>query len=577
MINSVIVELSTPSIMTCAKWLISYRPLFFIGSGLSLACGYPSARKLADRIVKALPKSIYRDIGVREKDLRKMDLGQVTQIARTIVGWTEQYLLEVLFGKSNSPYLREPWLTLDECIERYRGFAPLISPSVPHLVIARLAREGLISELFSTNYDCMLELACWATGMDPVTDSKETVGCEYPRRYFRVLVPENVDTIVPRPSVMHITKVHGGIDNALENGQWAKERTLALAWEHLVKWPSPPWVQHLLKSKMRSSAVALTGFSGGDPYLFAEMLEAFGSQEYREPRVIVIDPSPSVLLRRLVCDHKIEGCLPVFDRPQCDECRGRKWCSYRCSNGSRAESKMEGFYLHLYASVVIEIMTSNLATAGLAVMSRLFGLSDRAAYGMLDEVASLLQELLGTAHIRNNHIVDILFYFLPRVVSNSVVLLGPLGSAPQEEESERAIERAGYYYPLLADLSVAYAAMVLISRLIKTLPKDLELRFKRDGTIDIGRTSAGTSVSLAPILATRTRTAMAPDERSRATMIRSRFFRLYPRDPFLRPIIVEPPDPHRSHITGSQDSTTYHDIGRWVSHLLSEGGHRDAC
>lgn len=368
---------------------------------------------------------------------------------------------------------------------------------------------------------------------------------------------------------------------ALEKGKWQENR-LVFAWEHLVKWPSPAWVQHLFKSKMRNSAVALTGFSGGDPYLFAEMLDAFdcSSKDSTESRVIVIDPNPSVLLRRLVRDHKLEDSWPVFRRPQCEECKGRTKCRHRCTDRSTFKEKMDAFYLDLYTSVVIELLMRNLDTIGLSTMSRLFGLNGRYAYKAADDLFSLLLELSGVACIRQNQVSAILFYFLPRVVSNSVILLGPLGVAPQEEDSERAIERRDYYYPLLADFSMAYAAMTFISRLLKTVPKDAEVLFRPDGVVDISAKGSGKCASVAPIIAIRRSEAMNSDKRYKENIVKSRFFRLYPRDHAIDPLIIEPTDPHEprfrvSVVDSVTCSITYRDIGPWVSSLMSfAGGHQ---
>lgn len=132
--------------------IVEARPVASCGSGFSKNAGYPLAHQLARNIAK--------ELGSISSEHRS-DLAAVAQIARN-KNWSQAKLAEGAFGKASPASKRAPWYTFDEHCERYVKNHANESISIPHIVLARLAREGFISEVLTTNYDSYIEFAYWA-------------------------------------------------------------------------------------------------------------------------------------------------------------------------------------------------------------------------------------------------------------------------------------------------------------------------------------------------------------------------------------------------------------------------------
>jgi hypothetical protein len=253
--------------------IIKQRPILFCGSGLSISAGYPSANDLSCKIKNGLkneglspPNSI-------------TDLAEIAQYAM-LKNKDPNKIASYAFGKADPPEERHPWYTLKEMIERSQNHPSTIIISHPHLVIARLAREGLISEIVTTNYDSSLEHALWAVGMDPIPNEKDLKllprAC---KQYFQVLNKNTYKSRTLHPSVFHIAKIHGSIDDALkenpsnpETYSWEEANTLVIAFQDLVSWNMSDWAKSYFEDRVKSRNIIIAGFSGSDPYLSASSL-----------------------------------------------------------------------------------------------------------------------------------------------------------------------------------------------------------------------------------------------------------------------------------------------------------------
>lgn len=103
---------------------------------------------------------------------------------------------------------------------------------IPHIVIGRLAKEGLIREILTTNYDALLETGCLAVGMEnwdevtrremfednqdgngegvsSVTATPVGTGSVWVDAFRVVSSRDQFASLVPRNRLFHIYKIHG--------------------------------------------------------------------------------------------------------------------------------------------------------------------------------------------------------------------------------------------------------------------------------------------------------------------------------------------------------------------------------
>ncbi len=489
-------DLTCNSFTKLADRIVKFRPVLFCGSGLSLNAGYPTASTLSHNILSHLDEKDQQTVRNR------CDLAEVAQLA-LLKKKSVADIAEYAFGDAFPPERRHPWYKLDEIIERYQRCPPAVTVSIPHLVIARLAREGLISEIVTTNYDCSLEHACWAVGMSR-QGSTDNIHCPptASKQYFQVLNRESYKDLIPDPSVFHIAKIHGCIDDILKKDksnptgfQWAHENNLAMAFEDLVSWNISDWAKSFFEDRVKSRYIIIAGFSGSDPYLFATMLECMRplSPDSKDSKVYVLDPNPSTYLQTLARPETIlsEGC--------CSHCSDTSSLASPCPlyiqlrqakcNRSRNTSKMACLYADLYSATISNLLLYHLETTGLNTFMMMLGADNAAAsHRVKEDVKHFLKACFEPKHEFPCSPQQALFTWLPKALTNLEVFTTPMH---QITHIPLSWTRKDFYYPVSEGLESTYLLLASLFQIMQSLPETASLELNPDGTITITDQGAG--------------------------------------------------------------------------------------
>lgn len=527
-----VVNMTTDSwaaIKELAEQIVSRRPVFFVGSGLSFNCGYPSADGLAERILRELRLSKNDDR--LEKDVRRYGLPYVVQYALSDARRDYRWIFTACFGPDRAPEQRRPWLTFKEAVNLYSLSYLGIPTGVPQLVLARLAREGLISEVITTNYDCALELACWSVGMDAIPSQPDEPICDVSacRQGFTVLNSKSYWNSPRFPSVLSIVKMHGGIEDVLneytEEKSWLADGGLVLAWEDLVSWSKSAWCRSLFYDRACSSLMVVCGFSAADPYLFGSFMQALtmrnsGLEDSKgsarcpgaaASNLAAIDPSPNVYLQTLAklgIGHTTDedGCprAMVISQTPCgleSQCTDMATCAHwfdilddsvsqeaEARDSRRKSAIMAGLFTDVYVAVMIRLIDSYLSTTGLSSYIDLFGCGEQAvvhARRAAQEIRCFLKKMDDNSRKYPGGFSrsQLFMKFLPQALVNSwVVSLPPESIA----ELDRWKCRKDFYVPFLANMKIVYVMLLFVAKLFDLAGKhQLGLVFHSDGSLEL--------------------------------------------------------------------------------------------
>ena len=148
----------------------------------------------------------------------------------------------------------------------------LLKPTPAHCYLAYLAREGLIAEVLTTNYDCCLEEA-WRTSFH---DARKVENCRVVttldkyRCYGGHRWSGNCAT---RQPILLLYKLNG-CAREYEDGK-ATPDTILLTERQLQNHHDNPWKRDLLKDRLRSHTLVLCGFGSDEPQVRFLALEIF--------------------------------------------------------------------------------------------------------------------------------------------------------------------------------------------------------------------------------------------------------------------------------------------------------------
>lgn len=161
-------------------------------------------------------------------------------------------------------------------IEKFAGLKPLTA----HRYVAFLAREGLINEVITTNYDTCLEKAYSNTfGWD----EEKIIGQGSPAS-----VIHNLDTFRANAgrttftskgkqgNFLKIYKINGCAE-ACKNG--AMPRTILLTEAQLQDWRERQWARDLFRDRLRSRSFVFSGFGSEEPQIrhtAIQVMEEYG-------------------------------------------------------------------------------------------------------------------------------------------------------------------------------------------------------------------------------------------------------------------------------------------------------------
>ncbi len=173
-----------------------------------------------------------------------------------------------------------------------------ICPNPGHVFLARLAREGLIREAITTNYDTAVESAYW-----------ESFGVRRPVLKERIFKPAN-DPVFPisdhleyrahalhrvatlpdlgNVPVLHLYKINGCAEG------WSRRRKdkkptdgyLIITERHLMDFGARKWASDLLRDRIRCRQIIFIGFGAEEPqvrFTALQVVEEFSSAPVRDP------------------------------------------------------------------------------------------------------------------------------------------------------------------------------------------------------------------------------------------------------------------------------------------------------
>jgi hypothetical protein len=271
-----------------------------IGAGGSKACLVKTAGELADDLWAAIDsgaipglRSLPEDAG----DLKKgRDLGKVADLIAAASNpiSNEDALMALGFPDDDE------WPSADATEQ----FAQTTAHACAYRILARFARERLVQEAMTFNYDCHFEGALQLEGFQ-IRDPPHS---RWPERY-EVVSDEKSHSSIARRGDFTLNKVHGCVNNwrtrrALRDPMQEVSETIVLRWSQLLDWRSDPWSRDLFRDRARRHVLLLVGFGGADPVIHAAlqatMREVAMSSAVTTPRIRVFDTRPDTLNLRLL-------------------------------------------------------------------------------------------------------------------------------------------------------------------------------------------------------------------------------------------------------------------------------------
>jgi len=178
-----------------------------------------------------------------------------------------------------------------------------LEPTDAHYYIALIAREGLISDVITTNYDCCLERAYFRTwGIDGcegggeckiqycrnndekdygksqvarITNQKSFM-LQASRRYW---VGENKTEHRLKHRVLRIYKINGCVCELNKNYD-RNCKTILLTETQLQDWRERHWAADFFKNRLRTTSLVFSGFGSDEPQILHTVEKVF--EEYTE-------------------------------------------------------------------------------------------------------------------------------------------------------------------------------------------------------------------------------------------------------------------------------------------------------
>lgn len=167
--------------------------------------------------------------------------------------------------------------TFKELVELLKipSFARL-QPTPAHYYLAFLAREGLLGEFITTNYDCCLEQAYSSTFSDAspadviasLNDYTENAGLSH-RGW------PGEDT----PHRIKVFKINGCAKRVAGANDDKEAKTILLTEVQLQDWRHRQWAADLFRMKFRSTSLCFVGFGSDEPQILhtvQQVLEEYG-------------------------------------------------------------------------------------------------------------------------------------------------------------------------------------------------------------------------------------------------------------------------------------------------------------
>lgn len=129
-----------------------------------------------------------------------------------------------------------------------------LSPTPAHFYIAKLGREGLISEIITTNYDCNFEKAFVDVSGGQNADVISSLD-----DYRKVGAKRGED------NRLKVFKVNGCAGRLNDTNLEKKYESILLTERQLQKWRNRQWAADVFRDRLRSKSLLFIGFGSGEP------------------------------------------------------------------------------------------------------------------------------------------------------------------------------------------------------------------------------------------------------------------------------------------------------------------------
>lgn len=222
----------------------------------------------------------------------------ITKAARAnqLGGLAELYLWEV--GHRDDPDASYQSLVELLKIEEYRDLLPTLA----HHYIAKLAREGLINEVITTNYDCNFEKAY--RGLSGGRNS-DVISCLDDYR--------NKGAEVGEVNRLKVFKVNGCAERLTDIKFIKRYESILLTERQLQKWRNRQWAADVFRDRLRSKSLIFVGFGSDEPqvhHTIQTVLDEYTDgpngntqdvlKTHSAPIVAVCDPYPTFHQQQIV-------------------------------------------------------------------------------------------------------------------------------------------------------------------------------------------------------------------------------------------------------------------------------------
>lgn len=267
------------------------------GAGASCGCrvkpGVPSAGELARRLHAGV------EGGAIQLSPRPDGFGQMKKDLGNIA---EAICLQ------NKPSVVLDALGFDKSDE-WPGAADIEPHACPYRVLARMAREQLIEETLTFNYDCHNEAACAAEGF--LLRNHMLSSQLWPSRYGVVSTPAD-NASVDRRADFTVIKAHGCVESwRIERPSWTPSSgrpdpsdRIVIRRSQLLDWREDFWVRDLVAERARRHILMLIGCSAQDPVIQISLKRLMDEVRKVDPkgpaRIRVLDIKPNTLALRSV-------------------------------------------------------------------------------------------------------------------------------------------------------------------------------------------------------------------------------------------------------------------------------------
>jgi hypothetical protein len=282
-----------------------------VGAGASRPCAVPLASDLGWELVQAIETkrvkvtrepSDYTDFrGRREQGSdQPTDLGRVADLI--CMENPVAVVLDELGLRDESRWPGGEALSLQHTTHPH---------ACAYRVLARLARERLISEALTFNFDCHFEGALIKEGFQ--TSGRRRGHALWPQRYDVVADARSNAHLIPRGDFV-LNKVHGCVATLRRRyeeasgdpeKQRAADASIVIRWTQLLDWRGDLWARDLFRDRARRHVLVLIGFAGADPVIHSSLravLEEIRPDFGPQSRVRVIDARPNALALQLLAD-----------------------------------------------------------------------------------------------------------------------------------------------------------------------------------------------------------------------------------------------------------------------------------